>query len=87
MLRIYDKHGQLLVKVQCDVSCLYHLQLLIGQPVCLSARCSEVAWLWHGCYGHLNFGTLRWVVNTKMVQGLSALDQVDQVCDDCLIGK
>jgi hypothetical protein len=46
-----------------------------------------VSWLWHGRYGHLNFGALRRPVNAKMVQGLLALDQVDQVSDGCLIGK
>jgi hypothetical protein len=46
-----------------------------------------VAWLWHGHYGHLNFDALRRLVNTKMVLGLPVLDQVDQVCDDCLVRK
>ena len=87
MLRIHDKQGLLLAKVQRDDSRLYHLQLRVEQPVCLSARCSKAAWMWHGRYGHLNFGALRRLVTQKMVKGLPVLDQVDQVCDGCLIGK
>jgi hypothetical protein len=59
VLCIFDSGGQLLAKVVRDQSRLYYLALHIDQLVCLSAWCTEAAWLWHGRFGHLNFGALR----------------------------
>jgi hypothetical protein len=59
VLRIFNFDGQLLTKVVRDQSCLYYLALHVNQLVCLSTRCIEAAWLWHGHFDHLNFGALR----------------------------
>jgi hypothetical protein len=75
------------VKVVRDQSRLYYLELHVDQPVCLSVRCTETAWLWHGRFGHLNFGALRRLATHDMARGLPTLDQVDQVCDGCLVKK
>lgn len=87
VLRIYDPSRCLLAKVIRNLARLYHLSLNIGRPVCLSARSTEMAWLWHARFGHLGFSTLRKMATQQMVRGLPPLDQVDQVCDGCLIGK
>jgi hypothetical protein len=77
VLRIYDSGNRLLMKVVRDQSRLYYLKLHVDQPVCLSVRCTETTWLWHGRFGHLNFGTLGRLVTHDMARGLPTLDQVD----------
>jgi hypothetical protein len=59
----------------------------VGRPVCRATWTSEAAWLWHARFGYLNFRSLKKLASQKMVYGLPVLDQVDQVCDGCLIGK
>jgi hypothetical protein len=59
VLRIFDSGEQLLIKVVRDQSHLYYSVLHVNQLVCLSAWCTEAAWLWHGHFSHLNFGALR----------------------------
>jgi len=87
VLTIHDPSRRLLAKVTRSPARLYHLRLNIGRPVCLSARASEQAWLWHTRFGHLGFSSLKRMAAQQMVRGLPLLDQVDQVCDGCLIGK
>jgi hypothetical protein len=87
MLQIFDQADHLLAKVSRSVLRLYYLELHIGQSIYLVARTSEEAWLWHARFRHLNFGSLRKLAAQNMVRGLPLLDQVDQVCDGCLVGK
>jgi transposase InsO family protein len=44
-------------------------------------------WTWHERLGHQNFGALRTMSLSGMVQGLPAIGHVDQLCDVCLAGK
>jgi hypothetical protein len=87
MLRIFDQADRLLAKVNRSVLRLYYLELHIEQSICLMARTSEEAWLCHARFRHLNFGSLWKLAARNMVCGLPLLDQVDQVCDGCLVGK
>lgn len=86
-LRIYDSEQRLLARVQRSPSRLYYLTIDVVRPVCLAARCNEPAWRWHARYGHLNFQALRQLHRQDMVHGLPPVDQVNQVCDACLMGK
>ncbi|XP_062179504.1 uncharacterized protein LOC133884164 [Phragmites australis] len=58
ILRIFDQERRLLARVRRSPSQLYVLELDLGRPVCLSVRCTEKAWRWHGRYGHLSFKSL-----------------------------
>jgi hypothetical protein len=51
------------------------------------AHMNKTVWLWHTCFNHLNFNSLRQLSGRNMVRGMLTLDHVDQVCDGCLIGK
>ena len=53
--------------------------------MCLATRVDENAWLWHSRFGHVNFTALRKMGREGLVRGLPLLDQVDQLCDACLI--
>lgn len=87
VLRIWDLARRLLIKVERSPSRLYILDTDIDKPVCLVARCSEVAWKWHARFGHLGFQALRALSKSDMVRGLPPIEQVEQLCDSCLAGK
>jgi hypothetical protein len=87
VLRIFNQGNQLLAKVNRSASRLYYLELHAGQSVCLSARTTEESWRWHTRFRHLNFDSLQKLAARNMVHGLPLLDQIDQVCDGCLVGK
>jgi hypothetical protein len=84
VLCIYDSGNRLLTRLVHDQSYLNFLELQVNQPVCLSARCTETACLWHGRCGHLNIGALKRLASYGMARGLPTLDQM---CDGCLVGK
>ena len=73
--------------VQRGASRLYDLNLTVDKPVCLAAHTEEASWCWHARFGHLGFQGLQKLSKGEMVRGLSRIEQVDQVCDGCLVGK
>jgi hypothetical protein len=59
VLRIWDQHKRLLVKVRRCANKLYILHIKTASPLCLAARKDDEAWCWHERYGHLHFDALR----------------------------
>jgi hypothetical protein len=59
ILRIYNPSRHLLAKVTWDSYRLYHLTLHVGHPMCMAVQPSELAWLWHTRFDHLNLNSLR----------------------------
>lgn len=84
---IRDPAKKLLAKVRCNANRLYLLKLMTGRPVCLSARTTDTAWLWHARFGHLHFDALRKLADKDMVRGLPRIEHVEQLCDGCIISK
>jgi hypothetical protein len=66
---------------------LYVLTIEVTQPVNLLAKGTDNAWLWHAWFGHLNFRALRRLAREDMVKRLPELEQVEQLCTGCLVGK
>ena len=58
VLRIWDRRGRLLVKVNRGPSRLYVLHLEAVKPLCHAVRKDDVAWRWHERFGHLHFEAL-----------------------------
>ncbi|KAK2970863.1 hypothetical protein RJ640_022305 [Escallonia rubra] len=56
-------------------------------PKCLKACFDNQSWLWHLRLEHLNFGGLKLLSTKNMVKGLPSIDQPDQLCEACLVGK
>ncbi|KAM1977528.1 hypothetical protein ACFX16_014315 [Malus domestica] len=54
---------------------------------CLKICYKDASWLWHLCFGHLNFGGLELLSKKEMVRGLPCISHPDQVCEGCLLGK
>jgi hypothetical protein len=84
---IRDTARQLLARVRRTRNRLYLIKITVARPMCLSARTQEAAWLWHARFGHLHFDALRRLARRDMVRGLPQIDQVEQLCDCCVITK
>jgi hypothetical protein len=84
---VHDESHRLLAKVQCSSNWLYVLTMEVTQPVNLMAKGVDNAWLWHAWFRHLNFWALRRLAREDMVKGLPKVEQVEQLCIRCLVGK
>jgi transposase InsO family protein len=85
--KVYDAERLLLARAPRVKNRLYLLNLHLAAPVCLISKADDLAWLWHGRYGHLNFRALKELGAKSMVDGLPLIDRVDEVCDSCALGK
>ncbi|GLU18737.1 hypothetical protein SLE2022_350210 [Rubroshorea leprosula] len=54
---------------------------------CLTSCYKDSSWLWHLRFGHMNFGGLKAMASKRMVKGLPSVNQPDQLCEGCLLGK
>jgi transposase InsO family protein len=63
------------------------LELHIARPLCLAAHTGENAWRWHTRFGHVNFTSLKKMGSEGLVCGVPMLEQVEQMCVACLVGK
>jgi hypothetical protein len=84
---VFDVERTLLAHAPRVGNRLYLLKVHLAAPVCLAAKTSDKAWLWHGRYGHLNFRALHELGQKGMVEGLPLLDRVEEFCDGCVLGK
>ncbi|KAF2284368.1 hypothetical protein GH714_021152 [Hevea brasiliensis] len=86
-LKLYDWRNKLVVDVERRTNWLYIAKLQLATPINLMARMDDEPWTWYARYGHLNFNSLRKLSRRGMVKGLPSIDQVDKLCDGCLVGK
>jgi len=87
-LEVVDKvSGKLVMRIDRSVNRLYKIELKLADPVCLMGRIEEPAWLWHARLGHVNFKSLRLLVEKKMAAGVPMIEHPEQVCHGCLAGK
>jgi hypothetical protein len=86
-MRIRHTAGCLLVKVNRPTNHLYILNAEVASPVYLAMKGVECAWLWHARFRHLNFPALCKPAREEIVRGLPEVDQADQICSGCLVGK
>ena len=66
---------------------MFLLEIQNDEPKCLKTCVEDNSWLWHLCFGHLNFGGLKLLCTKGMVNGLPSVDHLDQLCKGCLLGK
>jgi hypothetical protein len=67
---VYDVQSCLLARAPWVKNRLYLLKTLLAAPVCLVTKAYDVAWLWHGRYGHLNFKAVHDLGAKEMVEGM-----------------
>jgi transposase InsO family protein len=87
VMRIWDRHRSLLVKLTIGTNQLYVLNVQVAQPLCLTARPDNKAWQWHERFGHLHFEALKQISAKRVVRGLLSFDHVEQFCDICVLTK
>ena len=87
VMTVWDKQRKVLAKVKRTRNRMYVLNIQPAEPVCLMAHAKEEAWLWHMRYGHVNFRSLRSLAAENMVVGMPRLEQIDHVCDGCMVAK
>ncbi|GJS95759.1 retrotransposon protein, putative, unclassified [Tanacetum coccineum] len=58
-----------------------------GHSTCLLATRDEPAWLWHSRLGHVNFYSLRRLVEKNMASGVPMITHPNQVCEGCVLAK
>ena len=62
MMRLWDRHHRLIIKITRGTSLLYALDVQVAQPLYLVARRDDEVWQWHERFGHLHFEALKWLV-------------------------
>jgi hypothetical protein len=87
VMTIWDRQRKVLARVPRTRNRMYILKIQPTEPVCLLAHAKEEAWLWHMWFGHINFRSLHNVSAGGLVEGMPRIEQVDQVCDGCMIAK
>ena len=80
MLRIWDHHGHLLVKVNHGLSRLYVLHLEAKQPLPRRKEYDD-ARRWHERFGHLHLEALHQLNKQSMVRGIPVIKHDKPVCD------
>jgi hypothetical protein len=84
---IRDTSRKILACITHTGNRLYTVRLQITAPVSLLAQKDNVAWLWHGRYGHLHFRALHTLAHKVLVHGMPPVDQVKEFYDGCAIDK
>jgi hypothetical protein len=87
VMTVLDRQRKVLARVKRTKNRMYILNIQPAKPICLLAHAKEATWLWHMRYGHVNFRALRSLAADHMVEGMPILDQVEQVCDGCMVAK
>ena len=67
---ISDEKLGLIAKVKMNRSRLWPLSLNCGDLPCFNSMTCDDSWLWHMRFGHLNFGSLKFLARKKLVVGL-----------------
>lgn len=88
LIEVFDKKEvKTIMRVQRSVNRLYKIELNAVEPVCFLANVSDKSWLWHGRLGHVNFRSIKMLVEKEMAGGIPLIEHPDQVCHSCLAAK
>ncbi|KAI3523596.1 hypothetical protein L1887_01838 [Cichorium endivia] len=86
-LWVHDAAGKLLMKVRRSPNRLYKIELEDIRFMCLTARVSDPTWVWHARMGHINFNSIKYMSEKKLVEGMPKINIPPQPCEGCLVGK
>jgi hypothetical protein len=86
VMTVLDRERKLLAKVRSK-NRLYILNIESTLPVCLKGEIQSESWFWHARYGHISFKALKQLAQGGLATGIPKIEQMEQVCDCCLVGK
>jgi len=86
-LSIRDGRNNLITNVPMPRNRMFLLNIQNDVAKCLNACHIDASWLWHLQFGHLNFGGLSLLSKDKMVTWLPSINDLNQLCKGCLLGK
>lgn len=86
-LRVYNKKGALLMRVQRSANRFYKISLEESQPACGLSKVEEETWLWHNRLGHVNFWSMELMSREEIVMGILKFLQPKKKCEGCLMSK
>lgn len=87
MCKLYHEEKGLIVLSRMASNRLFAINVVPVTSSCLQTSIEGTTKLWHQRYGHLSVGGLKLLVQKKMVKGLPELNNSDEVCSDCMVGK
>ncbi|BBG96765.1 hypothetical protein Prudu_005670 [Prunus dulcis] len=85
--QIHDQKRGLIAKAYMTTNRMFPLHIHSDGPTCFSTKVNDPAWLWHLCYGHLNFRGLKTLHDKEVVTGLPQITCPTEVCEVCVVGK
>ena len=86
-LYLRNHQGVLIAKVPMSKNRLFLIEIQNNNIKCLKACLKDNSWLWHLRLGHLNFDSLKLMSSKSMVKGMPPINQPNQLCEGCLLGK
>jgi len=84
---IENKKNELVAKIKMTKNRMFPSPLQTDLIWAFSAIVTDTNWLWHFCFGHLNFNGLRLLAKKEMVVGLPLLGDFNQLCEGCILSK
>lgn len=75
------------MKVKMLKNRMFSLNILNDIVKCLKAYHKDPTCNRHLRYRHLNFGGLKLLLKKNMVKGLSSMNHLNQLCEECLLGN
>ncbi|CAJ2648156.1 unnamed protein product [Trifolium pratense] len=82
---VHDEKG-LILTIEMTANRMYIVKATVILPKCFQATTSETN-LWHNRYAHLSIKGLKTLRSKQMVKGLPDLKDIEDKCNDCLVGK
>ena len=86
-LTMHDRDGKLLVNAKRSRNRLYKVRMGIKDKTCLLTTETSESTRWHERLGHINWETIKTMVQRELVVGVPQVTGNKRVCSSCLLGK
>lgn len=84
---IKDPTNTLIGKVRMTSNKMFPIKFEDTRFFSLSMSSKDVSLLWHNRFGHVSLNSLTHMFKYEMVKGLPAVNNLDQICEGCALGK
>lgn len=85
--KFYHENKGLIMSSQVSSNRMYVIYAAVVIPMCLKGACTSDTKLWHYRYAHLSLKGLDTLAKKDMFKGLPILQETEEMCADCVIGK